>query len=87
MVASASKPANAARLAPGHDLWVVYGRTGQGKMIAPTEYTNSLAALGKPGTELLFGRYVVAWRFNTSDAIANACGDAQSCASPAAGQP
>ena len=86
-VAITAKPADAARLAPGHDLWVVYGRTGQGKMIAPTDYTNSLAALGKPGTELLFGRYVVAWRFNTSDAIANACGDAQSCASPAAGQP
>ena len=56
-------------------------------MIAPTDYTNSLAALGKPGTELLFGSYVVAWRFNTSDAIANACSDAQACASPAVGQP
>lgn len=80
-------PADAARLAPGHDLWVVYGRTGQGKMITPTAYTNSLAALGKPGTELLFGRYVVAWRFNTSDAIANACGDVQTCPSSSVAQP
>lgn len=78
-------PTDAARLAPGHDLWVVYGRTGQGKMITPADYTNSLAALGKPGTELVFGRYVVAWRFNTSDAIANAC--AQNCSSSSVARP
>ncbi|HEY3917174.1 MAG TPA: glycosyltransferase family 39 protein [Stellaceae bacterium] len=80
-------PADAARLSPGHDLWVVYGRTGQGKMIAPADYANSLAPVGTPDTGQSFGSYVIAWRFNTPDAIANACGGAQTCPNPPVAQP
>jgi mannosyltransferase len=54
----------AARLAPGHDLWAVYGRTGQGaKKQSPEEYRNALAALGEPVAQNPVGRYIVLWRF------------------------
>lgn len=83
------KPADAAKLYPGHDLWVVYGRTGQGAMISPTDYTNSLAQLGQPASEQHIGNYIVLWRFNTPEAVAAACGPTRDCSglNPAIGQP
>ncbi len=54
----------AARLAPGHDLWAVYGRTGQAvKKQSLEDYRNTIAALGDPVSENSVGRYIVLWRF------------------------
>ncbi|MGH7037561.1 MAG: hypothetical protein ACREE1_05455 [Stellaceae bacterium] len=55
--------AEAKRLAPGHDLWAVYGRTGQGPMMAPQDYLRSLAPFGRPRAESSVGRYIILWRF------------------------
>lgn len=83
------KPADAAKLYPGHDLWVVYGRTGQGAMPTPQEYANSLSQLGQPASEQDIGKYIVLWRFNTPDRIAAACGPTRNCLgqTPGIGQP
>jgi mannosyltransferase len=54
---------DAARLAAGHDLWVVYGRPGQAPMEPVDSYRRSLAALGRPAREFSVGRYIVAWRY------------------------
>ncbi len=51
-------------LAPGHDLWAVYGRAGQNiKKQSPEDYRRTLAALGEPVAENSVGRYIVLWRF------------------------
>ncbi len=53
----------AERLAPGHTLWAVYGRTGQGPMKPPEQYLSSLAPFGRPAGEYAIGRYIILWRF------------------------
>lgn len=55
--------AEAERLAPGHNVWAVYGRTGQGPMSPLEAYLRSLAPLGRPAAEYSIGRYIVLWRF------------------------
>jgi hypothetical protein len=53
-----------ARLAPGHDLWAVYGRAGQAaKKQSAEAFRRSLAILGQPATETAVGHYIVLWRF------------------------
>jgi mannosyltransferase len=60
----------AARLAPGHDLWAVYGRTGQAvKKQSPEDYRRSLAALGDPIVENSVGRYIILWQFREPKAV------------------
>ncbi|HJU16084.1 MAG TPA: hypothetical protein VJ770_06410, partial [Stellaceae bacterium] len=54
----------AERLAPGHDVWAVYGRTGQGPMAPPERYLRSLARFGRPQAEYAIGRYILVWRFH-----------------------
>jgi hypothetical protein len=56
-------------MAPGHNVWAVYGRTGQGtKALSPEEFRRQLAALGQPLAENPVGRYIVLWQFKgTSD--------------------
>ena len=66
------KPAEAARLAPGHGLWVVFGRAGQGKMVQPADYVALVSWLGQPASEQRIGRYITIWRFAAPDALANA---------------
>jgi mannosyltransferase len=54
----------AAKLAPGHDIWAVYGRTGQGaKEQSLQDYRRRLAPLGDAVSENSVGRYIVMWRF------------------------
>jgi mannosyltransferase len=54
----------AAGLAPGHDLWAVYGRSGQAtKKQSPEEFRRTLGALGEPVVENSVGRYIVLWQF------------------------
>jgi mannosyltransferase len=59
----------AAKLAPGHDLWAVYGRTGQAAMKPLELYRRSLAVLGQPVAEYSFGRHIVAWRYREPEEI------------------
>jgi mannosyltransferase len=66
------KPAVAARFEPGHALWVVFGRAGQGKMERPADYVALLSRLGRPASEEEIGRYITIWRFAAPDAVANA---------------
>ncbi|HEY3908639.1 MAG TPA: glycosyltransferase family 39 protein [Stellaceae bacterium] len=54
----------ALREAPGHDLWAVYGRTGQAsKKRSPDNYRKALAPLGQPVAQNPVGRYILVWRF------------------------
>ena len=58
------QPPDAAKLAPGHDLWVVYGRSGQAKKKhSPDQFLRDIASLGHPAVENSVGRYIVLWRF------------------------
>lgn len=57
------KPYEAAQVAPGHDVWAVYGRTGQATRQPAGDYQHSLAALGHPAVEKSIGRYIILWRF------------------------
>lgn len=66
------KPTDAARFEPGHALWVVFGRAGQGKMERPGDYVALLSRLGRPASEEQIGRYITIWRFAAPDAVANA---------------
>jgi mannosyltransferase len=55
---------DATRLAPGHDLWAVYGRAGQGtKRQSPEEFHSQLAVLGREIGQNSVGHYIVLWRF------------------------
>lgn len=78
----------AARLAPHHDLWVVFGRAGQVSMETPDDYVNSLSWLGRPISEDHIGRYIVMWHFAPS-ALAADCRMAPDCpeANPANAKP
>lgn len=55
--------AEAERLAPGHAVWAVYGRVGQGAMVSAQDYLRSLATFGRPAGEYAIGRYILVWRF------------------------
>jgi mannosyltransferase len=60
----------AARLAPGHTVWAVYGRTGQAaKKQSLEDYRRTLAPLGRPASENSVGRYIVLWRFSRPNAL------------------
>ena len=60
----------ALRLAPGHQLWAVYGRTGQAaKKQTPEVFRNTLAGLGRPVSEKSVGRYIVLWQFDEPTAV------------------
>ena len=60
----------AAKLAPGHDLWAVYGRTGQGaKKQSLDDYRRTIGALGNPVAENSVGRYIVFWQFKEPMAV------------------
>jgi uncharacterized membrane protein len=54
----------AAGLAAGHDLWVVYGRAGQRISQAPEEYRQAIGVLGLPIAETAIGRYIRVWRYS-----------------------
>jgi mannosyltransferase len=56
----------AAKAAPGHDVWAVYGRTGQMKKRTPEDYRRSLFALGGPIAVNVVGRYILLWRFRVA---------------------
>lgn len=57
-------PPEVAELAPGHDVWAVYGRTGQGaKNMSSEDFRSTLAALGQPVAENSIGRYITLWQF------------------------
>jgi mannosyltransferase len=73
------KPAAAARLVPHHDLWVLFGRTGQVAMPAPQDYLNSLSWLGQPVAQQQIGRYIILWRFGASNARVVSCPMAPHC--------
>ncbi|HUC10957.1 MAG TPA: glycosyltransferase family 39 protein [Stellaceae bacterium] len=53
----------AEQVAPGRDVWAVYGRTGQAARQPAENYERSLAALGHPVVENSVGRYIVLWRY------------------------
>jgi hypothetical protein len=55
--------AKAARLAAGHDLWVIYGRSGQEVMEPAEVYRRSLAGSARPVAEFSVGRHIVAWQY------------------------
>jgi mannosyltransferase len=55
--------AEAERLAPGHAVWALYGRTGQGPIVSAQDYLRSLAPFGRPSAEYAIGRYIILWRF------------------------
>ena len=64
---------------PGHDVFVVFGRTGQGEMQSPEAYLATLSTLGTPVSEERIGRYIVLWRFHEpAPPVAN-CGKAEGC--------
>jgi mannosyltransferase len=62
------EPATAAQSAPGHVLWVLHGRVGQGALQPPEDYVQSLLWLGQPTAETRIGRHIVLWRFNEAGA-------------------
>lgn len=72
------EPDQAARLAPHHDLWVMFGRVGQAAMPPPKDYANSLSWLGRPVAEEHIGRHIVLWRFR-SDGLAAGCATVPGC--------
>ena len=53
----------AAQIAPGRDVWAVYGRTGQNSRQPAGDYQQSLSSLGHAAVEHSVGRYIVLWRF------------------------
>jgi mannosyltransferase len=71
----------AARLAPHHDLWIVFGRAGQAKLPTPVEYLASVAWLGRPADEQQFGRYIVLWRLTPGANFAG-CAASPDCPKP-----
>lgn len=75
------KIADAARFEPGHALWVVFGRTGQGTMQRPEDYAALLAPLGRATAGEQVGRYIRIWRFAVPDAMASACIGSNACPS------
>lgn len=64
---------------PGHDVWVVFGRTGQGEMQAPDAYLATLSVLGRPVSEERIGHYIVLWHFRDSNPPIANCGKPKGC--------
>jgi uncharacterized membrane protein len=63
-------PPDAARVAPGHDLWAVYGRTGPAtKRQSAEEFRRALPVLGEQVAENSVGRYIVFWQFREPAAL------------------
>jgi mannosyltransferase len=61
---------DAARPAPGHDLWAVYGRTGQAtKEQSLEQFLSKLSVSGKPAVEKSVGRYITLWQFKEPKAL------------------
>jgi hypothetical protein len=54
---------DALQIAPGRDVWAVYGRTGQVAKQSAENYRQSISGLGHPSLEESVGRYLVLWRF------------------------
>ncbi len=54
---------DALQIAPGRDVWAVYGRTGQVTKQSAENYRQSISSLGHPSLEESVGRYLVLWRF------------------------
>jgi mannosyltransferase len=81
-------PADAAKLPPNHDLWVILGRAGQTPMPTAADYIDSLSALGRPLEERQIGRYITMWRFAPSAVVAE-CAKPSGCdgATPATAKP
>ena len=76
-VALTWQPPDPAAITPGHNLWVVYGRTGQAaKRQSAEQFLDTLAALGHPVVEHSVGRYIVLWRFNSARPPSNAAATA-----------
>ena len=71
--------ANKVTAPPGHDVWAVFGRTGQGGMQTPEAYLATLSALGRPVGEERIGRYIVLWRFQAPGAPTANCGKVEGC--------
>jgi mannosyltransferase len=64
---NASEIANVAtRFQEARNVWVMYGRTGQGNMAPEAEYLKKWSALGAPISTIKFGRHIVAFRFEPS---------------------
>jgi hypothetical protein len=88
--AAAQGFAEASRLAAGHDLWVIYGRSGQGAMQPAEAYRRSLVGSARPLAEFSVGRHIVAWRYrepgapepNEEAAMPQACSDPCDTAEP-----
>ncbi len=60
----------ALRLAPGHQLWAVYGRTGQAAKKQTAEaFRDNLDGLGRAASEKSVGRYIILWQFDEPTAI------------------
>jgi hypothetical protein len=66
-ILNASEIANVAtRFQEAQNVWVMYGRTGQGNMAPEAEYLKKWSALGAPISKIKFGRHIVAFRFEPS---------------------
>ncbi len=78
----------ALRLAPGHQLWAVYGRTGQAaKKQTPEGFRDTFAGLGRPVTEKSVGRYIILWRFEEPTAVSQTAAPPSRPDALAAGEP
>jgi hypothetical protein len=55
--------AEAVRLAAGHNLWMIYGRSGQEAMEPAEDYRRSLAGSARPAAEFSVGRHIIAWQY------------------------
>jgi uncharacterized membrane protein len=80
---------SAARLAAGHDLWVIYGRSGQEAMEPSETYRRTFADLGRPLAEFSVGRYIVGWRYRGPEETSpNAqAATPQACSQPCGSEP
>jgi mannosyltransferase len=77
----------ASRLAAGHTVWAIFGRTGQAPMRPLQTYRSSLAPLGRPAAEFSVGRYIVAWRYREPAAEPEPSAEAtrpEACSTPCA---
>jgi hypothetical protein len=62
-IAAIQSFSEAVRRAAGHDLWVIYGRSGQGPMAPAEDYRRSLAGSARPASEFSVGRHIIAWQY------------------------
>jgi len=57
-------------IAPGHDVWALYGRVGQQEIMPPEEYLRSIAIFGEPVAAYPVGRWITLYRFQVPAAAA-----------------